>query len=112
VPATDAAQVALGQDHTLALDSDRRTVYAWGKSSDGQLGVGGSAFLRSPCVSPALSAPLHGDVAVLAIYARGDCSAAAHQQSAPLAPKTVYVGKKCRDLEQAFRGALNFAKLQ
>jgi alpha-tubulin suppressor-like RCC1 family protein len=104
--------VALGQDHTLALDSDARTVYAWGKSSEGQLGVGGSAFLRPPCVSPALSAPAHGAAFVRALHALGDCSAAAHEHPTAPAPTVVYVGKKCRELEQALRGAMNFAKLQ
>jgi hypothetical protein len=108
---TEPSQVALGEDHTLALDSDGRTVYAWGKSCDAQLGVGGSAFLRSPCVSPALSAPPQSAAGVGALYALGDCSAAVHEQPAPLAPKVVYVGKKCRELERALRVALAFAKL-
>ena len=107
----DRPQVALGQDHTLALDSDTRTVYAWGKCSEGQLGVSDNAFLRPPCVSPALSAPAHGTAAVTALHAAGDCSAAVHEQAAPPVRTVVYVGKGCRELEQSLRSALNFAKL-
>jgi alpha-tubulin suppressor-like RCC1 family protein len=99
-------QVALGQDHTLALDANERTVYAWGKSSDGQLGTEGKAFIRSPSISPALSAPVDSPVTVVQdLHALGDCSAARHISSSSSKITVVYVGQSCKKLEQAFRTA-------
>ena len=101
----EMSQVALGRDHTLALDADERTVYAWGKSSEGQLGTAGKAFMRPPSVSPLLSAPVSGAVTVQELYALGDCSAAIHKSPSSSRPDLVSVGKNCRELEIAFREA-------
>jgi alpha-tubulin suppressor-like RCC1 family protein len=98
-------QVALGEDHTLALDANERTVYAWGKSSDGQLGTEGKAFIRSPSISPALSAPVDSPVTVQDLHALGDCSAARHISSSSSKITVVSVGQNCNKLEQAFRTA-------
>ena len=104
-------QVALGRDHTLALDADERTVYAWGKSSEGQLGTGGKAFMRPPSISPALSAPVGGAVTVQELHALGDCSAAIHKPPCSSEPAAVFVGRSCRELESAFRSAFVAANL-
>jgi alpha-tubulin suppressor-like RCC1 family protein len=105
-------QVALGKDHTLALDADERTVYAWGKSSDGQLGTAGKAFMRPPSVSQYLSAPATGAAIVQGLHALGDCSAAAHSSRTSSKPTVVSVGKNCTALEKAFRDAFAVAMLQ
>ena len=104
-------QVALGKDHSLALDADERTVYAWGKSDDGQLGTGGKAFMRPPSVSPALSVPVGGSATVQELYALGDCSAAVHKSPLSGKPTVVSTGKNCKDLEIAFRAAFAAANV-
>lgn len=105
------SQVALGRDHTLALDANERTVYAWGKSSEAQLGTAGKAFMRPPSVSPLLSAPAGGAVTVQELYALGDCSAAIHKPPSSSKPALVSVGKNCRELETTFRDAFLAANL-
>lgn len=52
---SEIRDVALGDDHTLILSSNKKTVYAYGKGGDGQLGFVGKPFVSAPKRSPILS---------------------------------------------------------
>lgn len=52
---SEIRDVALGGDHTLVLSSNRKSVYAYGKGGDGQLGFVGKPFVCAPKRSPILS---------------------------------------------------------
>jgi len=52
---SEIRDVALGGDHTLVLSSNKKSVYAYGKGGDGQLGFVGKPFVSAPKRSPILS---------------------------------------------------------
>jgi alpha-tubulin suppressor-like RCC1 family protein len=122
------SKVALGTDHSIALDDNGRDVYAWGKSSENQLGTEGKAFLRAPTRSASLSCPVPVEsgveVTVRHVWARDDCSASLHSKS-PLSTarelgsrgvdqsqkeQVVVVGKNCRELEREIKASLEQAR--
>jgi len=59
--------VALGEDHTVVLSSNRRDVYTFGKGSEGQLGYIAKPFVSAPARSSVLSSRSGGLAAVCAI---------------------------------------------
>ena len=52
---SEIRDVALGDDHTLVLSSNKESVYAYGKGGDGQLGFVGKPFISAPKRSSILS---------------------------------------------------------
>jgi hypothetical protein len=63
--------VALGGDHTVILSSNRRDVVAFGKGSEGQLGLSSRPFVSSPARSKGLSSTVPN---ISAVCAYRDCS--------------------------------------
>ena len=65
--------VALGGDHTVVLSSNMRDVIAFGKGSEGQLGLSSKPFVSSPAKSKILSS---GTADIGAVCAYRNCSIA------------------------------------
>ena len=65
--------VALGGDHTVVLSSNMRDVVAFGKGSEGQLGLSSKPFVSSPAKSKILSS---GTADIGAVCAYRNCSMA------------------------------------
>jgi alpha-tubulin suppressor-like RCC1 family protein len=65
--------VALGGDHTVVLSSNMRDVVAFGKGSEGQLGLSSKPFVSSPAKSKILSS---GTADIGAVCAYRNCSIA------------------------------------
>jgi alpha-tubulin suppressor-like RCC1 family protein len=90
--------VACGDDHTVALAHDGRSVYTWGRGEHGQLGHRRKMFVNAPARSALLSADSNGQP-LDGVLARGNCTAAYRQG------KVVQVVGKCAkvmaDLERA-----------
>ena len=63
--------VALGGDHTVILSSNRRDVVAFGKGSEGQLGLSSRPFVSSPAKSKGLSSAAAN---ISAVCAYRNCS--------------------------------------
>lgn len=59
----EITQVASGQFHTLALDSNGK-VYAWGLNGDGQLGTGVPGVIRVPTAVATAGTPMDGKTIV------------------------------------------------
>lgn len=59
--------VALGEDHTVVLSSNRKDVYTFGKGSEGQLGYIAKPFVSAPARSTVLSSRSGGLAAVCAV---------------------------------------------
>lgn len=71
--------LALGGDHTVALSSNQKDVYVFGKGGDGQLGLDGAPFVSAPTRSKLLSADDHqqdgsNDEKIAAVCAFRYCS--------------------------------------
>lgn len=72
---SEIRDVALGGDHTLVLSSNKKSVYAYGKGGDGQLGFVGKPFVSAPKRSPVLSG-----MNIAAVCAVQSCSATIDDQ--------------------------------
>jgi alpha-tubulin suppressor-like RCC1 family protein len=63
--------VALGEDHTLVLSSNKQDVFAFGKCGDGQCGFIGKPYVSAPRRSKVLSS---GKSSIAAVCAIESCS--------------------------------------
>lgn len=103
------ANVALGGDHSIALDSNGRDVFSWGRGEAGQL-ADGKPFVRAPGRAAQVCAP--AGQRVRAIAALHDCTGVALQAEggggggAEAAPVTLALAGRCAQVRAQIAASL------
>jgi alpha-tubulin suppressor-like RCC1 family protein len=96
-------RVALGGDHSLALDSNGCDVYSWGRGEAGQL-ADGKPFVRAPARAAQLCAIAGARVRAMA--AAHDCSAVALGESGSDETVLVFAGRCAHAVRSRLEAAL------
>ena len=87
-------QVACGDDHTVALAHDGRSIITWGRGEHGQLGRGRALFVGAPARSDALSHH-DGDPSIAWVAALRNCSATVDERG-----NIIRTAGKCANVRQ------------
>mgnify|MGYP005840377029 CR=1 FL=1 len=95
--------VSLGGDHTVALSTNRKDVYVFGKGGEGQLGLDGKPFVSAPARSKVLSSDKEAIAAVCAVQ---HCSATISRNG-----DVLNKAGKCRNVVKAIQQCIQQARL-